>query len=139
MRKLGWVIIILWCLYELITLGPLRWPMMILKDPYSGSGYIIGQLIVLAFGIWLVNRKKKEERQRSISTLSIYKRAETEQLIHTDFDIKYLKETMSCPTCAFADQKAMNQGKPWCDAPQPPVIENNYCRTWKQAARGSGG
>jgi len=136
MKKLGLAIIILWCVFEIITLGPLRWPMTILEDPYGGTGYVIGQLLILALGIWLVTRKTKEERQKRILISSIYKKAETPHFIYTDHDLKSLKEIMSCPTCAFVDQEAINQGKPWCDAPKLPDIENNNCRTWERAIKG---
>ena len=62
---------------------------------------------------------------------NIYKATDTDKLINTDHDFQYFQEVLSCPNCAFADQEARQQGKPWCNAPNPPDIKNNYCHTWQ--------
>ena len=62
---------------------------------------------------------------------NIYKATDTDKPINTDHDFQYFQEVLSCPNCAFADQEARQQGKPWCNAPNPPDIKNNYCHTWQ--------
>jgi len=64
---------------------------------------------------------------------NIYKATHTDKLIDTDHDFQYLQEVLSCPTCAFADQEVRQRGKPWCSAPNPPDIKDNYCHTWQRA------
>ena len=82
--------------------------------------------------LWLPTKKPRNTLQLS----SIYKRTEVDKFIHANPELRYLQETMSCTNCAFADRQAMAQGNPWCDAPVPPVIENNYCHTWERTANG---
>jgi len=79
----------------------------------------------------LLENKKTPAGARVFRLSDIYKLGEIDKLIHTDYDFRHFQEVLSCTTCAFADQEAMEQGQPWCFAPNPPDIgKNNYCNTF---------
>jgi hypothetical protein len=49
----------------------------------------------------------------------------------TEKQVKQLQEILSCPTCAFFDLESMTEEPySWCDAPNPPNVEKNYCHTF---------
>lgn len=37
------------------------------------------------------------------------KRVTSRKLTNTDYEFQYFQEVLSCPTCAFADQKARGE------------------------------
>jgi hypothetical protein len=83
-------------------------------------GRIIGAFLM--GGAWLyigsrkIARAKLEQNTPSISELRKYCQEQT--------------EILSCSTCAFFNSEAAQQGQSWCDAPNPPDIEKNYCHTF---------
>jgi len=115
---------------------------------------IIAAIVMIIVSLWILGRKKRswawiflgfilaplwlptKESRNMLQLSSIYKRTEVDKSIDANPDIRYLQKAMSCTNCAFADQQAIAQNKPWCDAPVPPVIENNYCHTWERTANG---
>ena len=126
---------------------------------YSISISIIWLLLVLLVGGWFLKQKGRSlwylvmlpflreigvivflllENKRTLvgakgfRLSDIYTSVDTDKVIHTDYDFRYLQEVLSCPTCVFADQKSRHQGKPWCNAPQAPDIQGNYCHTWQK-------
>jgi len=86
----------------------------------------IGVIIFLS-----LENRTTPEGSRVFRLSDIYKSSDSDELIHTDYDFRYLQEVLSCPTCVYADQEARNQGNPWCSASQPPDIIKNRCNSWQ--------
>ncbi|MFC2072852.1 hypothetical protein ACFLUU_09220 [Chloroflexota bacterium] len=86
----------------------------------------IGVIIFL-----LLEDRTTPEGSRVFRLSDIYKSSDSDELIHTDYDFRYLQEVLSCPTCVYDDQEARNQGNPWCSALQPPDIIKNRCNSWQ--------
>jgi len=63
-KILGWVIIACWVIYWIFMLQIFQLPLEIAKDPWVGSGRAIGFLGLLALGIWLVSRRKKDKNEK---------------------------------------------------------------------------
>ncbi len=59
-KIIGWILISCWIVYDIILW---QWAYVITriaKDPISGSGYALGNMLFLILGIWLVCRKDKK-------------------------------------------------------------------------------
>jgi hypothetical protein len=76
-------------------------------------------------------QKNKRPRSKCVVTVVIH-RTGVPKLIVPDDGLEYLREVLSCPTCRFDNEEAWQKGLPWCNAPHPPDIENNYCNTFEQ-------
>jgi len=71
-------------------------------------------------------------KKRSHRLVTVHKAAKPYQFKIKDNDPKYLRELLSCPNCRFHNKEASQKGQPWCNAPHPPEIQNNYCNTFEQ-------
>ena len=72
-----------------------------------------------------------EDIDKNSRPILIHKAAKPYKEIESDAELEYLLEVLSCTTCGFYNEEAFQRGKPWCNAPHPPEIENNYCITFK--------
>jgi len=63
----------------------------------------------------------------------IHRAAKPYKTMVSDDELRYLREVLSCPTCRFDDKDAMQKERPWCKAPNPPEIEDDYCQTFEAA------
>lgn len=79
-------------------------------------------------------QKNTRPRSKCVVTVVIHK-AGMPKLIVPDDGLEYLREVLSCPTCKFDNEEASQEGLPWCNAPHPPDIEDNYCNTFEQINR----
>lgn len=78
----------------------------------------------------LLENKKTPAGTRVFRLSDIHKLGEPGKLVNTDYDLRHFQEVLSCPTCAFYNREAAERGQPWCDAPNSPDIEKNYCHTF---------
>ena len=72
--------------------------------------------------------KSKGER---IKLSNIYTGTVPDKYIETNYELEYLQEVLSCPTCKYADREKRLQLIPWCQAPSTPNIVKNYCYTFQ--------
>jgi hypothetical protein len=54
--------------------------------------------------------------------------------LYADPKAKERQELLSCTTCVFCNQKDAEMGLPWCTAPNPPDIKEDYCYTFTPKA-----
>lgn len=120
----GWVI--LFALAGLLILSTEVW--YLLQKRRSLFYLFLNLLSWVGFIILLtLTNKRKIEKADG---LKVWQVGELSKLVHTDYDLRYFREVLSCPTCIFDNQEAAKQGQPWCDASNPPDIEKNYCHTF---------
>ena len=63
--------------------------------------------------------------------VAIHKEAEPYKLRITDTNPQFIRETLSCPTCIFDNEDASQKEQPWCNAPHPPEIKDDYCHSFE--------
>ena len=78
------------------------------------------------------NDELSELKKPSRRPFVIHRAAKPYKSILSDGELKHLRDMLSCPTCRFDNEEALQKGLPWCNAPHPPDIENNYCNTFEQ-------
>jgi hypothetical protein len=119
----GWVI--LFVLGGILILGTEVW--YLLQKRRSLFYLFLNLLNWIGFIILLALANKGVE---NTVEFKVWRLGEPAKLVHTDYDLRHFQEVLSCPTCAFYNREAAEQGQPWCDAPTPPDIEKNYCHTY---------
>ncbi len=103
----------------------------------STVGAVLGISVgVVLTGVFIVRRlvSKKgfsQEKRSAIRLLHIYKGACEDRVLSTGYGLQSFAEVLNCPTCKFADQAARKQGMPWCESPNQPDIEKDYCSTFE--------
>jgi hypothetical protein len=119
----GWVI--LFVLGGILILGTEVW--YLLQKRRSLFYLFLNLLNWIGFIILLALANKGVE---NTVEFKVWRLGEPAKLVHTDYDLRHFQEVLSCPTCAFYNREAAEQGQPWCDAPTSPDIEKNYCHTY---------
>jgi hypothetical protein len=119
----GWVI--LFVLAGILILGTEVW--YLLQKRRSLFYLFLNLLNWIGFLILLALENKGVVKTVEFK---VWRLGEPVKLVHTDYGVRDFQEVLSCPTCAFYNREAAEQGQPWCDAPSSPDIEGNYCRTF---------
>jgi hypothetical protein len=61
----------------------------------------------------------------------IHAAAEPFTMVTYENEVTDLREVLSCPTCKYDREGNCKKGLPWCHAPEPPIIVEKYCHTFK--------
>jgi len=110
-----------------LVLGSL-WLMVLDSIVLLFTPLFLQELGRIRYPIWLVNWLKKTHPR----SVTVHKEGKPYKFKITGGELKYLWDMLSCPTCKFYNEEASQKGIPWCNAPHPPDIEDNYCNTFEQ-------
>ncbi|MFC1918310.1 hypothetical protein ACFLXH_06650 [Chloroflexota bacterium] len=109
-----------------VVLGGLWW--MIISGVFLLFAPIyLYELNRTSYPRWL----KKWLMKRRYVFVTIHAAHKPYRLKTVDHDPQHIRDMLSCPSCRFYQEEDAQRGRPWCNAPYPPEIENNYCITFE--------
>jgi len=83
-------------------------------------------LLGALFFIWVIG-KFMFEHKSNVNYFKIWDNGEANRIIKTEYELQYMQEILSCPTCAYY----RCHDESWCSAPDSPDIRNYHCYTFK--------